>query len=289
MFTTIRRIGPAAALVAVGAAVFTFAGHAGADAADGTSIYQGSGADQPAYVFLDARDSAAAGVDPEWSDGQYDAGSVCDANPQLKTLTHGNGDDAQVWYCGELLNACPTPAAGRLLGIAVAPGTDPAQVLRASTCWTYPAGQSIERTAPEVYLPAVTAQDPVFEVAKDSSAADPEWDLEISAPGGPTSGTQIRASHQTVDGSLALHSLGVTAGDGAAETASTSFAYQDWDGAKAWAEVGPGNEWIVVSLADGLRMDPQICLDSGICQQARTLHYVGSDGSRDSATILSHM
>lgn len=289
MSTALRRLAPVAVLAVVASVALTFSADRSAQAAPGTTIYQAPGGDQPAYVFLDAQDTAGAGIDPLTNDTrQYDAGSVCDNTPELETLTHGNGDDAQLWYCGNLLNSCPTPAAGRLLGLTIAPGTDPAEVLAHSTCWTYPAEVSIQRTVPQVYVSSVTAQDPVFDVSVGRSADDPEWNLEIATPDGPKSGTQVRASAETVDGSVPVHALGVTQGSGG-ETGAASFAYQGWDGVTRWAEVGTDGQWIVVSLKDGLTMDPQICLDSGICQQTRTLEYVGWDGSRDSATILPHM
>jgi hypothetical protein len=222
-------------------------------------------------------------------DGQaYNASGVCDSNPELEARMSANGDMAALWYCNDLLDSCPVTPAGRLLGVTVAPGKDPDEVLAHSTCWTYSAAGPIERTAPVVWLPTATAQDPVFDIAQGTSAPEPARSLDITVPGGLKTGTKVRASEATIDGSVKLHSLGITSGTGS-ETKAYDFRYYGTDGEQHWAMVGADDEWITTSLADGVTMDPQVCLDSGICQETKTLHYVDGEGHAESATILPHM
>lgn len=289
MLSSLRRILPVAVLAAVAASAFTLIDGGGADAAGGTTELGGA-AGQSAYFFFDAQDTAGAAINPEDSNADaraYNASSVCDNNPALEAAMAAGGSDAALWYCVDLVTACTSPQAGRLLGITVAPGKDPEEVLAASTCWNYSAGESIERTAPVVYLPTVTAQDPVFQVTTGSVTAEPSWTLGITVPGGLKTGTEVRASEATVDGSIALHSLGITSGAG--EAKAYDFKYLGWDGEPHWAMVGANDEWITTSLADGVTMDPQACLDSGICHESRTLQYVDGGGHPDSAVILPHM
>ncbi|MGC4110358.1 MAG: hypothetical protein QM747_08050 [Nocardioides sp.] len=286
-----RHLVPVAVLAALAVSTLSLTDDGAADASDGTAHY-GGGAGQPTYFFFDAHDTAGAanaaesdpGNQPEWN-----SSDVCDNNPQLEALMGTQDADSQLYTCALLINDCPVPASGQLLGLTVAPGNDPSTVTDNSTCWTYPDNVDVERTAPQVWLPSErTAQDPVFDVSDRGGAADPAWTLQIAAPNGPKTGTEIRASEATVDGSVPLHSLGETT-NGGTETARASFAYVDWSQTKRWAEVTTDGRWIVISQADGLTLDPQVCLDSGMCQETKTLQYIGWDSGRDSATILPHM
>src|SRR6201999_617483 len=126
---------------------------------------------------------------------------------------------------------------------------------------------------PQVYLPEPNAEDPVFQVTDGSAPVDMEWNLDVHDPADGAS-TRVRASHAEVEGSVDLQSLGLrsSATGYATENAGWFFTYQDWDGVQRWAQIrvtpGAGDEhttyqWITTSVADGVNLDPQICLDSG--------------------------
>lgn len=292
MFTSLHRLAPVAVIAALGAGAFTLADDGGADAANGTTYYHSTAASQPTYFFFDAEDTAGAAIDPMVSNENaraYNSSGVCDNNPALEDRMAANGSDAALWYCGALLDSCPDTPAGQLLGVTVVPGQDPDEVLAKSTCWTYPAGASIERTAPFVYLPAVTAQDPVFVIAHGpGSTPEPVWSISVQVPGGPERGTEIRASEATVDGSVKVHSLGLTP-NGGTETKGYDFSYVGSDGVQRWAMIGADDRWITTAVADGVTMDPQICLESGVCQETKTIQYVNGWGDFETATIQAHM
>lgn len=273
-----RHLVPLAAIVAIAVSALSLSDDGDAQASDGTTFYQGTGDGQPAYFFFDGSDTARVADD---------AAGVCDDNPQLEARMGTQDAGQRRQTCGTLLASCPSTAASTLLGITVAPGKDPATVTAHSTCWSYPAGVSIERPAPAVPQPDM-GSDPAFSITQDGQTFRHEY-LWLATPGGPKSGTEVRASYETVDGSVVLHSLGVAiGGDDVPEAASLSFEYIDRkDGNPRWAEISSDLQWITTELPDGLRLDPQICLDSGICQKASTIAYVGAHGEALTAQVLA--